>query len=104
MPTYDRPVTAKLVVVLENGETWDADTDDFEVFNLVNRLAAYRDLEQVLTKLGMDGDRRHSALRYVIERHLAYSGTDLDIDIDDPDSEDAPVVAEVRRFFEQAGD
>lgn len=46
--TYDRPVPAKLVVHLDNGETWDATEEDLANFGYVSKFTAYRRFEQTL--------------------------------------------------------
>lgn len=40
---YQRPVSAKLVVQLENGEQWDATAEDLQNFNLFNGNDAFRE-------------------------------------------------------------
>jgi hypothetical protein len=95
--TYDRPVKARLVIKLENGEEWEATQADLDKFKLVGRLDAYSAVCAALKRCGMDTDRRHASLRYVIERTLAY--VDLPVNFDDVEGEDYPVVREVRRGF-----
>ena len=41
MPHYDRPIEAKLVVRLANGEEWDATEKDFKKFGLIVGSKAY---------------------------------------------------------------
>lgn len=40
---YQRPVPAKLVVQLENGEQWDATAEDLKNFNLFNGNDVFRE-------------------------------------------------------------
>lgn len=77
MVTFDRPVEAKLIVRLENGEEWEAKRDDLAKFGYVERYEAYQHfrnaLWQILNDAGLldDGDALIRAainpIRYLAE-------------------------------------
>lgn len=109
--TFDRPVAAKLIVRLDNGEEWEATPEDLEKFRLVNRNDAYTTVRtaliDILRKHGLlaqpgghsDGEAREeltdtelNPLRYFIETALAYP--DL---LDLPEHAGWPDVADLER-------
>ena len=49
--SYERPLKAKLIVRLENGEEWEATAADLEKFDLDRPSAAYYRFDQALGKL-----------------------------------------------------
>lgn len=75
MTTYQRPVEAKILVHLDNGEAFEATPGDLEKFGLVNARDAYMifndELCRLLTDAGLiDGDltdAKLNALRYLVE-------------------------------------
>lgn len=82
--TYDRPVGAKLMVRLDNGDEWEATAEDAAKFGYVNALAAYWRFTDALTtaftKHGLlnDGLRdltrcEINPLRYLVECAVVYS-------------------------------
>lgn len=80
--TYDRPVNAKLMVVLEDGETWEAKPEDVRKFGYVDYLDAYTTFERTLREqlvaggvLSERSDLTEAALnpvRYLVELCLCY--------------------------------
>lgn len=63
--TYERPVTARLRVVPDIGEPWDATPEDLVRFGLVDRLDAYARFDSWLRSvLGID-DSTESALNII---------------------------------------
>ena len=105
--SYERPIRGRLVVVLDNGEQWDATPADLEQFGAVKRLDAYlnfiRHLRNILHAAGLlDGDLTDTALnpiRYLVE--LAVMNPDL---LTHPETaeHDADVVA-IERTLRAAG-
>jgi hypothetical protein len=78
--TYDRPVNARLIVRLENGEEWNATPDDLTRFGLVRRLDAYGAFDDRLRTLLDDAgliDREATEaelnpVRYLVETAICY--------------------------------
>lgn len=72
--TYDRPVGAKLVVRLDNGDEWDATDEDLKRFDLARPLDLYNRFHELFVEaLGIDrfkdldeGCAAH-AVRYLVE-------------------------------------
>lgn len=81
--SYDRPVTAKLVVQLANGETFEPTAEDLAKFGLVRRLDAYMafndHLAKVLIQAGLldrekdTTEARVNPLRYIAEVAINYA-------------------------------
>lgn len=104
--TYDRPIEAKLVVRLSNGEEWEATQADLDRFGLVARNDAYMAFNSALTDaltshglLDYDADEYRTLtdaevnpLRYLVETVLCYP--DL---LDHPEHEGWKSVADVER-------
>lgn len=77
MTTYDRPVEAKLFVVLDNGEKFEAKKEDLKKFGYVKSLDAYMNfnnhIDKILRNAGLieDGEDLTSTminpLRYIAE-------------------------------------
>jgi hypothetical protein len=77
MVSYNRPVEAKLVVQLTNGEIFDATQADFANFGLVKKLDAYMEFNRHLTKVLHEAglleeredltDSKLNPLRYLVE-------------------------------------
>jgi hypothetical protein len=78
--TFDRPIPAKLIVRLENGDEFEPSKDDFDKFGLVNRLDTYVRFEQLFTEaLGIpsgtltdDGNEGPNLIRYLAECAIMY--------------------------------
>lgn len=78
--TYDRPVDAKLVVQLSNGERWDATEADLKRFGLAERSEMYAAfdvaLRDALTSNGVPvsdiTDVELNPLRYLVEVVICY--------------------------------
>lgn len=79
---YERPVPAMLVVRLENGEEWEATTEDLARFGAGVRLDLYSRTSDLLVEaLGLEAgtdltraDEHHGAnlVRYLVECALMY--------------------------------
>lgn len=80
--TYDRPVTAKLVVQLDNGETFDARSEDVAKFGYVEARGAYMAFRRHVAKvledanlIGRAGDLTNTAInpiRHLVEMAINY--------------------------------
>lgn len=53
-PTYERPIKAKLIVRLANGEEWEAQDGDYAKFGLVKALHAYWEFSDRLLRALQD--------------------------------------------------
>lgn len=104
--SYERPVEAKLIVRLENGQEWDAGAADLEKFNLVDRHAAYWAWEQAYERAlrehaGFTGDitnAKLNAVRYLVETAVAMPGL-----LDHDDHRGWHSVAAIERFLLEHG-
>lgn len=75
--TYDRPIPGKLMVVLENGESWEAGPSDILKFGYVHRLDTYMRFRTKLYWVLQEGgvlpegadltDAALNPLRYLVE-------------------------------------
>lgn len=76
--TFDRPVKAKLVVRLENGDEFEPTEEDLREFDLVDPGKAYQNFCKHLRKIvGEDNDLCGgdlSMLRYFVERSVYHYG------------------------------
>ena len=70
-PTYDRPVRAKLMVQLDNGESWEATDDDLKNFGLLVSLDAQNDVRRALTDMCLDPESEHASIRHTIQMYVA---------------------------------
>lgn len=76
---YQRPVKAKLVVRLDNGEEFEATAADFAKFNLVSRADVYKGFRDGLTQIlevgGYSVDPTEAAvniLRHLVEQTVRW--------------------------------
>jgi hypothetical protein len=79
--TYDRPINARLIVRLDNGDEWEADEEDLQKFGFLNGHNAYirweRHISGLLREAGLLGngditDTEINAFRYITELILCY--------------------------------
>jgi hypothetical protein len=102
MTTYERPVEAKLVVRLANGEEWEATADDLAKFGYAERYAShYRfrlALIRILESAGLTPDAI-SPIRYLSE---VATGTPELLDHDDFAATRAETVA-IETLLRRAG-
>lgn len=62
--TYDRPVQARLVVMLDNDESWDATPEDLKRFNLVSPSDIFNFADKALdAAIAQAGDRDVTEVR-----------------------------------------
>lgn len=82
--TFDRPVKARLVVVPEYGDSWDATDEDLEKFGYADRRAlmnrARALLRDIIGEARFDDRDEVSMIRYLIEYVVLY---DHDMDAGD---------------------
>ena len=105
--SYERPVKARLVVRLENGEEHDATTDDLERFGLVASLDAYMRFDEalglVLRRAGLVTgditDARLNPVRYLVETALRHPHL-----LDHPENHGWAGVAAIERALQLLSD
>lgn len=64
MTTYNRPVAAKLIVRLENGEEWEAKPEDLDQFGYTSKLDTYDEFQKALQQ-AVNVSREDIPERYV---------------------------------------
>lgn len=103
---YERPVTARLVVRLDNGEEWEATPDDLKQFNLTETSEAYSRFERALSALltsaglirGDVTDAKLNIVRYLAETAIVFPEL---LELDKRGSEWGKVV-EIERTLQEA--
>lgn len=104
MPTYDRPIQARLQVHLENGESWEATPEDLEKFGYADHRGTYARFANALWDVLhardlIDRDITEAMLnpvRYLVEAVVAYPET---LGLVDP--EDHAEIAVIEEFLQE---
>lgn len=91
--TFDRPIAAKLIVRLENGDEFEPTPKDLYKFGLASRADAYFNFTKNLRKVIGEDSRLDegdiSMLRYFVERSVFHYGAEMLEDFtcsDDPET------------------
>lgn len=76
--TFDRPLKAKLIVRLENGDEFEPTKEDLKHFGLIDPVDAYANFNRNLRKIVGAEDELCAGdlctLRYFAERSILYAG------------------------------
>lgn len=108
--TFNRPVAGRLVVMLDNGDSWDATPDDLMKFRLADPYEGYRrfnnKLVEVMANAGLLGggddatDLALNPMRYFVELSIMYSNNEL---LDHPEHDMWKDLVHMEKALREAG-